>query len=75
MEDDFDDSEEGLAAREAEYERAAAVAGDLGWRASAPLRAAPGELVWRRLHVPLPRIWRVPCSVRRSRRTSESFRD
>ena len=42
MEDEFDDSEEGLAAREAEYERAAAVAGDLGVppRRSAPLRAS-----------------------------------
>ena len=30
VEDDFDDSEEGLAAQEAEYERAAVVAGNLG---------------------------------------------
>ena len=39
VEDDFDDSEEGLTAREAEYERATAVAGDLGVP-RAPLRAS-----------------------------------
>ena len=41
------------------------------WGTSAFLRAAPGELAWRRL--PLQRTRRVQRCVRRCRRTSESF--
>ena len=67
VEDDFDDSEEGLAAQEAEYERAAVVAGNLG---VPPRRSGRAGLA---ASTAAADAARATMRGRRCRRTSESF--